>query len=376
MKIFKFSFLLLISGFILTFVFLFNLNTINASNNENEFEVDYDLFECTIPCGLPTEMIRIPLGGRFGDPRRYRDGDHIGLDISNDCGEPIWTQADGIVKNVDYDLSRGHYVVIDHGRYETWYTHFQEVFVKKGLLVEKKEIIGTVGDTGIAEGCHLHYEIWKDGEPVDPEPFVNARVKSGDPVPPYNYARKSAWECESIQAILESRTCLDKEIRNIPEERIKDFDKEKGIGEVEVPEEYKISKEIDIKKDLHEKINLLDGMIAQLELSSDDSIAELFRKIRGDDSEIHFAKFEKNIGTGDTGESVRNLQIKLNELGYTVSKSGPGSPGNETNYFGPLTKNAVIKFQEANASKILHPLGLTSGTGYVGPSTRNLLNSL
>ncbi len=67
---------------------------------------------------------------------------------------------------------------------------------------------------------------------------------------------------------------------------------------------------------------------------------------------------------GQNNKNVKVLQQFLNANGYTVAKSGPGSKGFETNYFGPATKKAVIAFQKAN--KI-------STTGTVGPLTRNAI---
>ena len=86
--------------------------------------------------------------------------------------------------------------------------------------------------------------------------------------------------------------------------------------------------------------------------------------------------FNQSFGEGAIHEDIRHLQQFLNNNGFRLSESGPGSPGKETNIFGPLTKQALINFQEANAGQILEPLGLTKGTGYFGPSTRAFINSL
>lgn len=81
--------------------------------------------------------------------------------------------------------------------------------------------------------------------------------------------------------------------------------------------------------------------------------------------------FGRALSLGSRGEDVRELQKFLNiDSETTVATSGAGSVGNETNYFGPATKRAVIKFQEKYRNDILKPVGLSAGTGFFGSSTR------
>ncbi len=86
--------------------------------------------------------------------------------------------------------------------------------------------------------------------------------------------------------------------------------------------------------------------------------------------------FTRVLRLGDSGPDVRLLQQKLNADSDTeVATYGPGSTGNETERFGQLTRDAVIRFQEKHAAEILVPIGLTSGTGVVGEATRRVLNA-
>lgn len=83
------------------------------------------------------------------------------------------------------------------------------------------------------------------------------------------------------------------------------------------------------------------------------------------------------LSVGSKGNEVRELQRILNITPDTrIAASGAGSPGNETDFFGALTKNAVIKFQQKYAGEILVPASLSAGTGLVGVFTRTKVNQL
>ena len=87
--------------------------------------------------------------------------------------------------------------------------------------------------------------------------------------------------------------------------------------------------------------------------------------------------FTADLKLGMKGNDVKQLQIFLNQhLDVPLAKTGPGSPRNETDFFGPLTKAAVIRCQEQHAKEILAPWGLTKGTGFVGKTTRAKINEL
>ncbi len=99
---------------------------------------------------------------------------HRAVDIAAQTGTPIIAPANGIVVKVTFNKRFGNLVVISHGDiYKTVYGHLEKVFVKPGDIVKKGDLIGLVGNTGLSTGPHLHYEIWKNGRPVNPLNYIS-----------------------------------------------------------------------------------------------------------------------------------------------------------------------------------------------------------
>ncbi len=126
-----------------------------------------------------------------------------------------------------------------------------------------------------------------------------------------------------------------------------------------------------IKTKIAEILAKIVQLKTQLQQLSGGEILEVPLEIPAD------YRFTVNLEYGQYSADVKYLQIFLNTDPTTqVSQSGAGSPGNETMYFGSLTKAAVIKFQQKYANDILTPWDLTSGTGYVGSTTRAKINEI
>ena len=102
---------------------------------------------------------------------------HLGTDYGAPTGTLVWTTARGEVAYAGWKNGYGKLVEIVHPNgYRTRYAHLSKILVRKGELVQQKEIIGKVGTTGLATGPHLHYEIIKDGHHINPEHINTGRV--------------------------------------------------------------------------------------------------------------------------------------------------------------------------------------------------------
>ncbi len=98
---------------------------------------------------------------------------HLGIDIVADWGTEIIAPADGIVIEVENAEGYGKHIRIQHNDdLITLYAHLSAFKVKDGDKVKKGDVIGLVGETGMATSPHLHYEVIKDGENSDPADYI------------------------------------------------------------------------------------------------------------------------------------------------------------------------------------------------------------
>ena len=99
---------------------------------------------------------------------------HFGIDIVNIEGTPIFATADGQVVFSGFSNDFGNSIILDHQNgYLSHYYHNQENFFKRGDSVKAGDVIAKLGNTGMSTGPHLHFEIWKDGNSIDPINFFD-----------------------------------------------------------------------------------------------------------------------------------------------------------------------------------------------------------
>ena len=101
---------------------------------------------------------------------------HWGMDFTADIGAEVYATGDGVVVEVvTNSWGYGKEMVIDHGfGYRTRYAHLSKFEVKRGDKVKRGDLIGLVGSTGKSTGPHLHYEVEKDGQKVNPVNFYHS----------------------------------------------------------------------------------------------------------------------------------------------------------------------------------------------------------
>jgi len=120
------------------------------------------------------DLKHVPSGYGWRTDPIYKTGEfHAGLDFTANIGTEIHATGDGVVVTADAVMQGyGNHVVINHGfGYQTLYGHMSKMAVRPGQKVKRGEIIGYVGNTGRSTGPHVHYEVIKNGEKVNPINF-------------------------------------------------------------------------------------------------------------------------------------------------------------------------------------------------------------
>jgi len=122
------------------------------------------------------------VGSGFGmrkDPIDSTMKMHKGIDISAPTGTKVYAAGSGkVIRISSSEDGYGNCIVIEHGYgFVSRYAHLSGFKIKEGDEVKKGDLIGLVGSTGRSTGPHLHYEIEKEGERIDPKKFIQFDLK-------------------------------------------------------------------------------------------------------------------------------------------------------------------------------------------------------
>lgn len=133
-----------------------------------------DVYRAT-PQGVPVEGHVTSGFGMRVHPKSGRNQFHSGMDLNAQRGTPVHATADGIVSFSGWSRGSGNIVVIEHGHgFSTVYAHNTKNLAQVGQTVRRGQEISTAGSTGVSTGPHVHYEVWKNGECINPASFTKA----------------------------------------------------------------------------------------------------------------------------------------------------------------------------------------------------------
>lgn len=144
---------------------------------------DKETMMASIPAVCPIYVSDLDrVGSGFGmrkDPIDSTMKMHKGIDIAAPTGTKVYAAGSGkVLKITSSDDGYGNCIVIEHGYgFVSRYAHLSGFKIKEGDEVKKGDLIGLVGSTGRSTGPHLHYEIEKDGEKIDPKKYIKLDLK-------------------------------------------------------------------------------------------------------------------------------------------------------------------------------------------------------
>ncbi|MFI3226375.1 MAG: M23 family metallopeptidase [Clostridia bacterium] len=122
-------------------------------------------------CPISNPIVTSVFGSRT-HPLTFEDDFHTGIDLATLDNPLVFSTLDGVVTDIGFDEIYGNYVRILHADgYESFYGHMSEIYATDDVL--QGDVIGLIGDTGMATGEHLHFEISQNGELLDPSTVID-----------------------------------------------------------------------------------------------------------------------------------------------------------------------------------------------------------
>ena len=123
---------------------------------------------------IENKMFYSPIKGDITQSFNYEEN-HFAVDISADVGTPVKSILDGKILFSEWSVDTGYVIIIDHGdNIVSAYKHNSKLLKEQNDYVQAGEVIAYSGNQGsLSSGPHLHFELWNNGTPIDPEPLLN-----------------------------------------------------------------------------------------------------------------------------------------------------------------------------------------------------------
>ena len=123
---------------------------------------------------IENKMFFSPIKGDITQTFNFEEN-HFAIDIAADIGTPVKSILDGKILFSEWSVDTGHVIIVDHGdNIVSVYKHNSKSIKEQNDFVQAGEVIAYSGNQGsLSSGPHLHFELWKNGTPIDPEPLLN-----------------------------------------------------------------------------------------------------------------------------------------------------------------------------------------------------------
>ena len=147
-------------------------------DDTQEMATHKEEFSTVIPAIWPIDRTKLrsvsSLYGMRKHPRYGTWRKHEGVDLAAPKGTPVYATGNAVVREARWRNGYGNLVELNHGfGYKTRYGHLHKIYVKEGDSVTRGQVIGEVGNTGVSEGAHLHYEVRFRNNTVNPIHYFN-----------------------------------------------------------------------------------------------------------------------------------------------------------------------------------------------------------